>query len=478
MDNKVISHKKEGVLARLYQDVFGSEAKMDKLPGAGSDRIYWRMRSSDGPDVMGTYGPDRVENECFVALSRVFKEAGVNTPSIYKADLEEGVYIQEDLGREDLLSLLKSENRMELSMRALKELVKIQTVDKDKWGECVIHQPFSRRLVMWDLNYFKYCFLKPAGILFNEEELENDFEKLSADLAEGQPELKGFMYRDFQSRNIMIKDGTPWLIDFQGGREGPVIYDAVSFTGQVKAGFTKEEQDILMEYYIKEYSSASGCSEEKLRASVKPMRLFRTLQVLGAYGFRGLVEKKAHFIESLPGALLNLNGLIEEGVLDSYPELKEVAERCVASHFADTDDEGRLKVKVFSFSYKKGYPEDLSGNGGGFMFDCRGMHNPGRYDEYKPLTGLDEPVRVFLEERGEVQKFVEKAIDIVSPSIETYLRRGFRNLQVGFGCTGGRHRSVYCAERFGEKIKQQFPEAEVILIHREQGIERKVQNNV
>ena len=165
-------------------------------------------------------------------------------------------------------------------------------------------------------------------------------------------------------------------------------------------------------------------------------------------------------------------------MLDSYPELKEVAEKCVASHFADTDDEGGLKVKVFSFSYKKGYPEDLSGNGGGFMFDCRGMHNPGRYDEYNPLTGLDESVRVFLEERGEVQEFVEKAIDIVSPSIETYLRRGFRNLQVGFGCTGGRHRSVYCAERFGEKIKQQFPEAEVILIHREQGIERKVQNKV
>lgn len=259
------------------------------------------------------------------------------------------------------------------------------------------------------------------------------------------------------------------FIDFQGGRKGPVLYDAISFLWQVKAAFTKDEKNILLGKYASFLSKERNIDPSVVLDNVGVFVLFRTLQVLGAYGFRGLVEKRSHFIESLPGAICNLGELVSDGVVDAYPELKSVAEKALNSRFYENEKPDKLTVKVFSFSYKKGYPEDLSGNGGGFMFDCRGMHNPGRYEEYKSLTGLDREVKLFLEERGEVQTFVENALRMVTPSICRYHERGFKNLQIGFGCTGGRHRSVYCAQSVAEKIASNFPKVKVELIHREQG---------
>ena len=277
------------------------------------------------------------------------------------------------------------------------------------------------------------------------------------------------MFRDFQSRNVMVCDGKPYFIDFQGGRRGPGIYDAVSFLWQAKAGFSDDFRSKMLDYYFEMRHVLAGENRDYVRERklTYDFALFRTLQVLGAYGLRGLVERKAHFIESIPPALRNLRSLLSSGAADDYPELKRICnEICNDARFKENES-GALHIKVFSFSYKKGYPADYTGNGGGFMFDCRGMHNPGRYQEYKSLTGRDRAVIDFLEERGEVQEFVRKAVDIVSPSVETYIRRGFSNLQIGFGCTGGQHRSVYCAEHVATILADKYPEATVTLIHRE-----------
>ena len=363
---------------------------------------------------------------------------------------------------------MKSGNRLELGRRAIDELVKLQSLPEEIWAEKTGFVPFGERLITWDLNYFKYDFLKPAGVVFNEDKLEDDFAKIKSRLLLTPEALWGFMYRDFQSRNLMIKDDKLWLIDYQGGRKGPIVYDIISFLWQAKAPFTFEEREALCSYYCEKISERRGIKVKEITKEIEPFALFRTLQVFGAYGFRGLIERKPHFIESLPGAQRNLKFLLEKGAIDPYPELKKISEKSVEIRFREEPDREELTLKVFSFSYKKGYPEDRSGNGGGFMFDCRGMHNPGRYEEYKSLTGKDEPVIRFLEERGETGQFIERAWEIVKPSIERYIERGFTSLQVGFGCTGGQHRSVYCAEKFAKKAREVFPKIVVELIHREQ----------
>lgn len=467
------------LLSSLFAIRFGKTPTVAQLPGAGSDRRYFRLSDGEGFSVIGTVGDDLRENNTFISLARTFRSQGLPVPEIYAVSTDTRAYLQEDFGGRSLLDCLQGEERIPLAAEALRQLVKMQSVDETLWIDEVASAPFSRRQVMWDLNYFKYEFLKTAGILFDEEALEDDFEKLASLLTSLDPRLMGFMYRDFQSRNIIVREGSDaapegesrlGFIDFQGGRKGPVVYDAISFLWQAKAGFTSEERSKLLAIYINELEKTSGVDGEVALNAVGLLSLFRTLQVLGAYGFRGLVEKKAHFIESIPAALGNLRQLVETGQLDAFPELLRVAEEAVASRFARKEERGQLKIKVFSFSYKKGYPEDLSGNGGGFMFDCRGMHNPGRYDEYKPLTGLDLPVREFLEARGEVGVFIERVLDLLRPTVSRYLERHFDSLQIGFGCTGGRHRSVYCAQAVAEALAAEFPEAAVLLNHREQGI--------
>ena len=454
----------------LFESLTGHSGIASALPGAGSDRKYYRITSDTGEQMIATCGDDAMENRAFYGLAQAFRRAGADVPMVYAIDEEASVYLQEDLGSVQLLDLLKTDERLPMSEKALQALVALQTADESVWIEKVMWPPFSKRLVMWDLNYFKYEFLKPAGIPFDEEQLEDDFEKMASALDTTDEALWGFMYRDFQSRNIMIKEGTPYLIDFQGGRKGPLVYDAVSFLWQSKAAFTGDERELLLQKYAEYLSQRRHVTVDQVRNEVDKYALFRTLQVLGAYGFRGLVEKKAHFIESIPGALRNLEELVKRGVVRPYPELERVASACCGSRFAKREIKEGLTLKVFSFSYKKGYPEDLTGNGGGFMFDCRGMHNPGRYERYKPLTGLDEEVITFLEERGEVQAFVNSAVELVSPTVARYMQRGFNSLQVGFGCTGGRHRAVYCANRFARDMKVRFPELRVEVCHREQGI--------
>lgn len=454
----------------LYGEKFGGEPVAVKLEGAGSDRVYFRVFAPGKPIVVGTWGENVSENRAFVDLCKVFVSKGLPVPRIFAVSDDSRSYLQEDFGDESLLKYLSGHHRMGLAEESLRQLVRMQTVGEGEWSSCVMMPAFSNRQVMWDLNYFKYEFLKPCGLVFDENKLEDDFENLASVLTSFPESLLGFMYRDFQSRNIMKTERGLGFIDFQGGRKGPILYDAISFIWQVKAGFTKEEKTILLNKYAEFLSEVRNVNPSEILENAGILVLFRTLQVLGAYGFRGLVEKRSHFIESIPGALHNLSQLVSDGIVDAYPELKSVAEKTLHSRFYENVKPDRLTVKVFSFSYKKGYPEDLTGNGGGFMFDCRGMHNPGRYNEYKPLTGLDMEVKEFLEARGEVQYFVENAYNMVSPSIVRYHKRGFSSLQIGFGCTGGRHRSVYCAQSLAEKIASNFPDVRVELVHREQAL--------
>lgn len=438
------------------------------INGGGSSRLYYRLKAGD-ISVVGVICHEIEENRSFIKLSRFLEREGLNVPRVISVSSSEDAYLQTDLGDMMLSSLLTGTEKMALSKKALDELIHFQTLDEEAWNKQVSHKPFSKRLTGWDLNYFKYDFLKPYGIDFNEDRLEDDFENLSEALT--SPDIiKGLMYRDFQSRNVMWKDGKPWLIDFQGARKGPVAYDAASFIWQAKAPFSLEERKELEEYYASRFETKTGIEKNKILKQLELMALFRTLQVLGAYGFRGLIQKKSHFIESIPFAIRNLDYLAGNGVLDSFPELKAIAGKLYNSNPSPEkrEEEGNLLVTVFSFSYKKGYPEDSSGNGGGFMFDCRAIHNPGRYEEYKSKTGRDEEVIKFLEATPEAAKFVENAFELVKPSVDHYLKRGFTSLQVGFGCTGGQHRSVFCADRFAKKLKQSYPGLQVKVIHREQ----------
>lgn len=463
----------EGRLSALYEEWKGVRpALLRRLPQAGGDRVYFRITGADGLTVIGAYGQDKAENEAFIGLDGVFYQFTGVVPQIYKVSADGSTYLLEDLGDVSLLSLIQKGEAGGAVEAALAALVDVQTVSRERWMPHVAARPFSRRQAMWDLNYFKYEYLKPSGVTFDEEALEDDFEAFARSLAVQPDELTGFMYRDFQSRNIFIKDGVPRFIDFQGGRFGPLLYDAISFLWQAKAGFTADERGRLLRYYAERLAERRAIDVESLLADAPKFAFFRTLQVLGAYGFRGLVQHRAHFIESIPAALANLSELIEQGVAEAYPCLEEVCRRLTADRRFDAAPTGGLHVKVFSFSYKKGYPADFSGNGGGFMFDCRAMHNPGRYEEYKSLTGLDAPVREFLEARGEVQPFIAHVLALVEPAVARYLQRGFTSLQIGFGCTGGQHRSVYCADAVAKALTQKFPDADVSVIHREQNIER------
>lgn len=456
-------------LKLLFEEEFGVSPEIKEIKGGGSSRKYYRLSAPEVTTV-GAFCQERHENITFLTLNKVMESVGIKVPHIIAVNKNETAYLLQDLGDRDLLSVLKekdAEDKMKLSSTALDKLIEIQTLPEGLWKDKTGWAPFNRRLVMWDLNYFKYDFLKPSHIEFDEDALEEDFEKI-ANIIESSKAPAGFMYRDFQSRNIMVKDGALWFIDFQGARKGPMTYDAVSFIWQAKAPFTFDEREYLSSYYTERLSSITGFEESVIKEEMKIMQLFRTLQVLGAYGFRGLIEKKAHFLESIPLAVENLAYLRKRGVLDDFPQIKRISESLSVKYLNSQRNENKeLTLKVFSFSYKKGYPEDLTGNGGGFMFDCRAIHNPGRYDEYKSLTGKDKPVADFLEKIPEAGEFIVRAIEIVSPSVECYKRRGFTSLQVGFGCTGGQHRSVYCAENFTRLMKEKYKDLNIELIHRE-----------
>lgn|SRR5574344_115265 len=454
----------------LFSRTFKEDAtSIQKIAESGSNRRYQRMYCSSF-SVIGVYGESIRENKAFIAMSQHFKQCNINVPRVLAVSEDFHYYITDDLGQISLFDCLNQKDILPLLQKTISQLPVIQfeagkTLD---YSVCFPQSEFNKRTVFWDLNYFKYEFLKPSGIEFDEELLENEFELVSDILLKENDNT--FMYRDFQSRNVMIKDGEPWFIDFQGGRKGPIYYDLASFIYQAKAKFSEDTKESLIKTYLEALKPYRDISFDKFKKEFSYFVLFRVLQTLGAYGFRGLIEHKSHFIQSIPYAIANLKQTLNTYSFSEFPYLKKLLEQLINKYqISETTDSDQLIVRVFSFSYKKGIPDDYSGNGGGFVFDCRALHNPGRYDEYKQLTGLDKPVIDFIENNGEMQLFLNNVFAIADSSVERYIKRGFTNLMFSFGCTGGRHRSVYAAQKLAEHISKKYG-VKVALTHREQSI--------
>lgn len=468
----------ENVLQSLYEKVTGVKpTSIEPLASAGSNRRYLRLKGAES--LVGVLGTSLKENEAFIYLADHFRQRGLPVPKVVAVSDDRMSYLQEDLGDTLLFQEIAkgratrsfSSHEKDLLIKTIRMLPALQfngAVGLD-FSKCYPLAEFDVRSIMWDLNYFKYCFLKATGLEFEEDRLEDDFHAMAEVLMRSQSST--FMYRDFQSRNVMIRDGEPWFIDFQGGRKGPFYYDVASFLWQAKANLPDSLREELVAEYIDALRRYKPVDDAWFHEQLRHFVLFRTLQVLGAYGFRGYFEKKPHFMQSVPFAIANLRELLDKPYPE-YPYLTHLLkELCDLKEFADGPEKRALTVKVTSFAYKKGIPNDPSGNGGGFVFDCRAVNNPGKYERYKPFTGLDKEVITFLEEDGEIIPFLDHATQLVDASVKRYIERGFSNLMVSFGCTGGQHRSVYCAQHLAEHLNKEF-NVKVELIHREQNIEQ------
>lgn len=485
-------------LLNLYKTWKQEEpARVEALAGAGSNRKYYRLFDVSGNTVIGVIGTSSEENRAFVYLSGFFASQGVSVPEILAVDASCDCYLQTDLGSLSLYDALTNgrkkggkydDHERELLKRTIKELPKLQYCARNglDFSLCYPLPEMNREAVMFDLNYFKYCFLKPSGVEFHEMRLEEDFYRLSNDLLDESSQT--FLYRDFQARNVMLhQDGSPCFIDYQGGRKGPREYDVASFLWQASAHYTPELREELIQTYLEALQPYETVDSEPFHQRLNLFVLFRTLQVLGAYGLRGYCEHKQYFIDSIPYALDNLRGLLEQEIC-AYPYLRQILWNLVnAPRFCEKkSDSGKslseekkavfpkenlsaLKIDVLSFSYRKGIPEDPTENGGGYVFDCRAVHNPGKYEPYKKLTGLDEPVIRFLEDDGEILKFLDSVYALADAHVERYLQRGFTHLMFCFGCTGGQHRSVYSAQHLAVHLHEKY-DIEVHVCHREQGV--------
>ncbi len=466
-------------LIDLYRELTGSEPiEVVELPSSGSNRRYFRLKGAQS--LIGVLGTCLEENEAFLYFDQHFAERGIPVPKVLAVSPDRMSYLQEDLGDTLLFNAIEkgratssfSAHEKELLVKTIQKLPEIQFSGAVglNFGMCYPPEEFDMRTIMWDLNYFKYCFLKATGLEFSESKLEDDFNKLAEVLMRSKSST--FMYRDFQSRNVMIRDGEPWFIDFQGGRKGPFFYDVASFLWQAKANYPDSLRRELLTEYIKALRKYKPVDEEYFYEQLRHFVLFRMMQVLGAYGYRGYFEKKPHFLQSVPYALANLRDLLQKPFPD-YPYLNDLLLRLVdMKQFSDALQKRMLTVKVMSFAYKKGIPNDATGNGGGYVFDCRGVNNPGKYERFKPFTGLDAPVIKFLEDDGEIEPFLEHCYALVDSTVARYIERSFNNLMVCFGCTGGQHRSVYCAQHMAEHLHEKF-HVKVELVHREQDIEQQ-----
>ena len=461
-------------IRNLYIKTFGSEPlSMVRLTGDGSNRVYYRVFGVE--PVMAAVGTSVEENRAFIALSKAFSAAGVSAPKVIAVSDDELCYLQEDLGDLTLYgSLAKArENEVfesediELLCRVVAELPKIQfdVAREFDFSFCYPVSDFNERTVMWDLNYFKYCFLKGVNVEFNENRLEDEFEKLTMLLLSDNDNV--FLYRDFQSRNVMIKDDVPYFIDFQGGRRGPVYYDIASFVGQARAKYSPVAVEAMLDAYLEALSVYKSVDKTHFMKMLQLFRIFRLLQNLGAYGFRGLFERKKAFVESIPAALEQLLQLLAE--VGDFEYIRSLVQEISVLPMFVRNESKELTVDVVSFSYKRGIPDDTSGNGGGFVFDCRAIHNPGRYEPYKKLTGMDAPVIEFLEKESNIAEFLENAYALVDNMVDTYKKRGFTHIQVCCGCTGGQHRSVYSAEHIARHVADKFG-VRVVVTHKMQGV--------
>ncbi|CAN5368272.1 RNase adapter RapZ [soil metagenome] len=456
--------------------------EIETIPQSGGDRVYYRIKTAGG-SFIATTNYNIKENEAFLYFSEQFKKCGSPVPEIYAVNESKTGYLQQDMGETSLLNILEQEGFTDhvysLFQKSLLALAGLQVNGDSEldYTYCITSSAFGKQAILSDLLYFKYYFLDTLKIAYDKEKLVDEFETLSNNLF--NTEHKYFMFRDFQSRNIIVKDDAVHFIDYQGGMKGAVQYDVASLLWQAKANLTDEWKNSLLQYYI-------SCLETLLQQPIDKARfeeeyngyvLIRLLQVLGAYGFRGLFERKAHFLTSIPLALQNLKWFMQhkKGGL-GLPEFERLLHLVVADEVvkkfqpvkatADTP----LTVKVNSFSFiKSGYPKGDTTNGGGFVFDMRGILNPGRIEEYKKLTGRDKPVKEYLEQQTKMPEFLSSVYAVVDISVEDYITRGFENLTINFGCTGGQHRSVYAADAVARHLRNKYG-VKIVVNHIEQKI--------
>ena len=473
-------------IAELIENLGEKVLETVAMPSSGSSRRYFRVKT-DKRYLIGAHNLNIEENDAFFSFTKHFHSCGLPVPEILAVSLSKEIYIQTDLGDVTLFhhveDCLKNGNfdniTIELYKKSLNKLVDFQIIGHQglDYSKAFPTPAFDEMSIMEDLNYFKYCFLKEQEeISFNETRLDTDFQRLAKYILEAPSDF--FMYRDFQSRNIMIVDNEPYFIDYQGGRKGPLQYDVVSLLYQVKARIPEDLRRELIDFYkkqlLKSCRDARPCvSTTDFDKYFPAFVLLRLLQVLGAYGFRGLIQKKLHFMQSIPYAIKELLKVNEKWPLPfELPELQSVIQQLsiVLPKYENIEPE-RLTITVNSFSYKNGgFPFDKSGNGGGFVFDCRALPNPGRYVEYKKSTGEDADVIEFLDEKPDVHYFLQNVQMLVFQSIDNYLERGFKNLQINFGCTGGQHRSVFFAQTVGRMIHENYPMVNVEINHLAQHI--------
>jgi len=482
----------QNLLADLTQSIGMQPLQIHSIAESGSARKYFRILT-ETCSLIGTYSSNVEENEAFLYYSQHFHKLNLNVPEVLDVNAEHTCYLQSDFGDDNLFnhvqkslmacgtstnsrsSIQLGDNVIALYKKALGHLVRFQFIGHQglDYKNAYPSERFDRQAILDDLNYFKYYFVKPhEEIDFNETRLGNDFIAF-ADLV-SQASCDFFMYRDFQSRNIMVKDNELYFIDFQGGRKGPLNYDVVSLLYQVKAQIPQSIRNELIQYYKEELSQYIDPEAVKFDHYQPYFVYLRLMQVLGAYGFRGLIQKKSHFIESIPYALHEIEALSKSTPLTDYPELQSVINQLYKLNPKYEQlilpPTGKLTVTINSFSFKKGYPSDFSGNGGGFVFDCRALPNPGREPEFKTKTGRDYEVIDYLMAKPPVHVFLDHVKGIVSQSVDNYRERHFSNLMVSFGCTGGQHRSVFFAQTIYEWLKTIYPDIHLKLNH----IERKI----
>lgn len=477
--------KKEQRLIELFEQWSGEKGEsITPLPPSGSYREYFRILGRT-KSAIGAYNPDKKENIAFLTFSKHFRSKNLNVPEIYLEDTEKDLYLQQDLGDITLFSFLTAVRKdgdfpielMSFYKKVLDQLPQFQiTASRDlNYDVCYPRAKFDKQSMMWDLSYFKYYFLKLAKISFDEQHLEDDFHVFADYLLQAESDY--FLYRDFQSRNIMIRGGEPYFIDYQGGRRGALHYDLASLLYDAKADIPQTVRAELLDHYIKNVSILMPVNEKEFIQHFFGFVLIRILQAMGAYGFRGFYEKKEHFLKSIPFALNNLAWILNTVKFPvEIPALLKALHNVVDSKALKKYGENKpayaLKVTINSFSYRKGYPSDDSGNGGGYVFDCRAIHNPGRYDQYKMLTGRDNEIIDFLVKESDMDQFLENVYSLVEQSVTNYQKRYFTNLMISFGCTGGRHRSVYCAEKLAQHLKDKF-NVKIIINHRELNIQEE-----
>jgi aminoglycoside/choline kinase family phosphotransferase len=454
---------------KLFIEWYGKDYdQLTQLQRSGSDRIYFRI-FANGISYIATYNLNVKESRTFIEFSKHFKSLDLPVPEILAVNDNYTAYLQEDLGTESLLNQLEkygyTDDVYNLFFKSLAQLARIQIIGHHglNYDLCLTAKEFGKQAILSDLLYFKYYFLDTLQQPYDKQAMLDDFDALSTYLT--RTDYKYFMFRDFQSRNIIVNNDALGFIDYQGGMQGALQYDVASLLWQAKADLSDKWKNSLLEYYMNTIGTLldKPINREIFVSQYNGYVLIRLLQVLGAYGFRGLFERKAHFLASIPLALKNLKWFVEDKRVGlALPEfdrmLKFVVSDEVIEQFqpVQANEHTPLVVKINSFSYRRGIPPDESGNGGGFVFDCRGLLNPGRFDVYKTLTGNDKAVIDFLEQQTKMSEFLNGVFNIVDISVEDYIKRGFSNLIVNFGCTGGQHRSVYAAERLARYLKNKY----------------------